>query len=582
MRNMVDTIRHDGGMSSAESVATEPGTVHVAGHTPFFPVLQRTGDNRYAQQMVVQAKLEIGQVRDVYEQEADRVADTVMQMMEPDGIRLAEAIIQTKQSPGKGMEVASGLEARIKHLSGRGQPLPESVRAFFEPRFGYDFSMVRIHTDVQAAKLARALNARAFAVGQDVVFGAGQYAPGTAVGMRLLAHELTHVVQQTGAGIMDSYQHTLIQRTIGDGHDLESPRFAGDQVLEACFDNERLLRTRNRGPAVVKIQQALIDTGFPLPRFGADGIFGAETRVAVRRYQKAHGLAVDGIVGPITMGSLDAQFASTSTASFKKALCVGVNDYPGTSNDLHGCVNDANDWAELLSSDFGFGDNVTLLTDADATRDKILSALEDLITGAEGGDVVVFTYSGHGSWVPDQGEMDESDNRDETIYVYDGNIIDDELRAIIHLIDRDAHLTVISDSCHSGTVTRAMLTRTYDKEKEAVERVPKPRFMPPEVDMNMLIGRQMPIRRRAFYPEEDMPEVLLTGCNATEYSYDAIIGGRNNGAMSAIAIHLIKGDPNQTYRELHTNLRQYLPSQSYPQSPQLEGSDANKDRALFT
>ena len=81
MRNVVETIRHDGGMSSAESVVTEPGTVHVAGHTPFFPVLQRTCDNRYAQQMVVQAKLEIGQIRDVYEQEADRVADAVMQMM---------------------------------------------------------------------------------------------------------------------------------------------------------------------------------------------------------------------------------------------------------------------------------------------------------------------------------------------------------------------------------------------------------------------------------------------------------------------------------------------------------------------
>jgi phosphatidylserine/phosphatidylglycerophosphate/cardiolipin synthase-like enzyme len=94
-------------------------------------------------------------------------------------------------------------------------------------------------------------------------------------------------------------------------HDLKSPRFAGDPVLEACYDNERLLRVGDRGPAVVKIQQALIDTGFPLPRFGADGIFGAETKVAVQNYQKAHGLSADGIIGPITMGSLDAQFAPT-------------------------------------------------------------------------------------------------------------------------------------------------------------------------------------------------------------------------------------------------------------------------------
>jgi len=85
-------------------------------------------------------------------------------------------------------------------------------------------------------------------------------------------------------------------------HDLKSPRFAGDPVHEACYDNERLLRVGDRGPAVVKIQQALIDAGFPLPKFGADGIFGAETKAAVRNYQRAHGLSVDGSVGPITMG----------------------------------------------------------------------------------------------------------------------------------------------------------------------------------------------------------------------------------------------------------------------------------------
>jgi hypothetical protein len=97
-------------------------------------------------------------------------------------------------------------------------------------------------------------------------------------------------------------------------HDLKSPRFAGDPALEACYDNKRLLRVGDSGPAVVKIQQALIDAGFPLPRFGADGDFGAETKAAVQNYQRAHGLAVDGIIGPTTMGSLDAQFASTPPA----------------------------------------------------------------------------------------------------------------------------------------------------------------------------------------------------------------------------------------------------------------------------
>ena len=85
------------------------------------------------------------------------------------------------------------------------QPLDPATRAFMEPRFGRDFSGVRVHTDVRAAETARAVNALAYTVGEDVVFGAGQYAPGLTRGRRLLAHELTHVVQQ-GAARQSSVQ----------------------------------------------------------------------------------------------------------------------------------------------------------------------------------------------------------------------------------------------------------------------------------------------------------------------------------------------------------------------------------------
>src|SRR5205823_2267360 len=81
-------------------------------------------------------------------------------------------------------------------LRSPGQALEPGTRAFMEPRFGHDFSQVRVHTDAQAAESARAVNALAYTVGQDVVFGVGQYAPRTLEGKRLLAHELTHMVQQ--------------------------------------------------------------------------------------------------------------------------------------------------------------------------------------------------------------------------------------------------------------------------------------------------------------------------------------------------------------------------------------------------
>jgi len=154
----------------------------------------------------IQTKLRINKPGDVYEEEADRVAEQVMRMEEP-GVRRQveeEETLQAKEIPSQIPEVTPNLEARINAIRGGGQPLPESTRAFFEPRFGHDFSQVRVHTDAQAAEAARAVNARAFTAGRDVVFGAGKYAPGTSEGRRLMAHELTHVVQQGGA--QETYQ----------------------------------------------------------------------------------------------------------------------------------------------------------------------------------------------------------------------------------------------------------------------------------------------------------------------------------------------------------------------------------------
>lgn len=266
----------------------------------------------------------------------------------------------------------------------------------------------------------------------------------------------------------------------------------------------------------------------------------------------------------------------------KRAVCIGINDYPGTFNDLSGCVNDANDWANLLQNEFNFGENIQLLTDAQATKNNILQALGDLRDSSQSGDIAVFTYSGHGTWEYDQGERDESDNRDEAICAYDGNILDDKIRAVIRGFDPGVRLTVISDSCHSGTVTRGMLKRAYKADKENAENAPKPRYMPPVDITDALRTGMVPIRTRFLYPESDMQEVLITGCNATEYSYDAYLNGRYNGAMTAMAIGIIKSDPSQTYKEFHKTLRQILPSNRFPQSPQLEGAAANLNRPLFT
>jgi hypothetical protein len=149
----------------------------------------------------VQAKLAISQPDDAYEHEADHVAETVMRMPGPED----EDKERCRQPGCAGMvqrqatnAVAPSEAPPIVHeaLRSPGQPIDTATRAFMEPRFGQDFSRVRVHTDTKAARSTEAVNALAYTVGSDVVFGAGRYLPQTAQGQHLLAHELTHVVQQ--------------------------------------------------------------------------------------------------------------------------------------------------------------------------------------------------------------------------------------------------------------------------------------------------------------------------------------------------------------------------------------------------
>lgn len=177
--------------------------------------LQQTIGNRAVEGLInsgeIRAKLKMRRTRDKYEQEAEWLAEKVMRMVKP-GMQRERKIeggpVQAKFKigkeeliPGEGNnlmreEIMPVMESKINSIKGCGQPLPESVRSYFEPRFGINFSQIRLHTDSQAANITQSVNAKAFSTGKDVFFNTGQYAPGIASGKRLLAHELTHVVQQ--------------------------------------------------------------------------------------------------------------------------------------------------------------------------------------------------------------------------------------------------------------------------------------------------------------------------------------------------------------------------------------------------
>ncbi|NWF69260.1 MAG: DUF4157 domain-containing protein [Chloroflexi bacterium] len=193
--------------------------------------LQRTVGNRGVQRLLaqrkitpaptgIQAKLTVGPPDDVYEQEADQVAHQVMTMpiqremppedeelamkrvqreMPPEDEELAMKRVQRAAAQNDVPDVSEDTEAQIEHMRGSGQNMPDSAREFFEPRFGQNFSGVNIHTGAQADALNREVDARAFTTGSDIFFRSGEYNPESSAGRELLAHELTHVVQQGGS-----------------------------------------------------------------------------------------------------------------------------------------------------------------------------------------------------------------------------------------------------------------------------------------------------------------------------------------------------------------------------------------------
>ncbi|MEL6163263.1 MAG: DUF4157 domain-containing protein [Cyanobacteria bacterium J06628_3] len=155
---------------------------------------------------IVQTKLTVGEPGDKYEQEADTVAAKVVEQInspqtnQPVQGKVEPVVKPTvmRQGGAAGGAVNQDVEQNIQQARGSGQGLAENVRQPMEQAFGADFSGVKVHTDGQADVLNRSLNSRAFATGQDIFFKQGEYQPGSKQGQELLAHELTHVVQQGG------------------------------------------------------------------------------------------------------------------------------------------------------------------------------------------------------------------------------------------------------------------------------------------------------------------------------------------------------------------------------------------------
>lgn len=317
----------------------------------------------------IQPKLKIGPPNDKYEQEADRVADQVMRMpkptvqrqMEPEEagtiqtksiasqispliqrqmvvaeeslvqaradskIQRREAAaaekeeeepLQTKRTSDLSPSITPAIQSRIQSLrQSSGQPLPLNIRAFMESQFGHDFSHVRIHTDTAAAKMATAIGARAFTLKHDLFFGAGQYHPVTAQTQRLLAHELTHVIQQQGLD-----KHSLIQTDFAITPSKPLPEQPENLLEQNKIDVDKAITTNSqlmRNPQEIENLRDIL---------GIDRNPNIDEAFvqSVANFQYQFDLSITGIVDKQTQQQLTLEKSAESRVNFSElgAICT--------------------------------------------------------------------------------------------------------------------------------------------------------------------------------------------------------------------------------------------------------------------
>ena len=265
----------------------------------------------------------------------------------------------------------------------------------------------------------------------------------------------------------------------------------------------------------------------------------------------------------------------------KRALCVGIYVYPFQDSNLNGCVNDARAWVDMLTGHFDFPtSDVRIVTDAEATKAGILSGLKTLLAGAKSGDVLVFTNSSHGSYLLDKSGDEEKFDQVVCPHDVDANVIlDDELRELFSALPNGVQMVAIMDNCHSGSGTRIDGSEFLKK-----------RFLDPRLRGDLALPDNLldpPQSARGGFSEEDMNEVLLSGCTATESSYDDQIDGTFHGAMTYYPLKAIrdanygKNPRGLTYAQLHTRLTFLVDEAGYAQHPQLEGRHENTRRPVF-
>ena len=216
----------------------------------------------------------------------------------------------------------------------------------------------------------------------------------------------------------------------------------------------------------------------------------------------------------------------------RRALCIGINQYP--SSPLSGCVSDARRWHDWFQNT-GF-QTEPLLLDHDATRDRILSTIRNLITASAPGDVVAIQYSGHGTQLPDLDgdEMGgDTPNFDEALvpidHLQNGYVIDDDFSDICNNIPESVNVTFFLDCCHSGTATRMMVGRNSRPANDA-----RPRFLLASVEMIESHKRSRQRAQSGPRSPDNHREVLFSACKSSQLAWES--NGQGDFTRTALDI----------------------------------------------
>lgn len=248
----------------------------------------------------------------------------------------------------------------------------------------------------------------------------------------------------------------------------------------------------------------------------------------------------------------------------RRIVSFGINNYPGSENDLRGCVNDQYMVQDKFKKDFP-AFSFARYSDSRATIGKFKQVLNEEVDLLEPNswDILVVHYSGHGTYVRDK-DGDEADGYDEALYLYDGTLIDDDIKDILDKIPEGVMVVLLFDCCYSGTITKSVVTKAE-----------KTRFVQTEKQAK----ETMKVRSRVAV-SNGMKWITVSGSGEHQTSADAYIDGQYAGAFTYFAMKSLI--PGITYNQWFHRIKNLFEASRFEQRPHIDGDIPLRSNQVFS